>query len=174
MAPSKFWERTKKEPAACQVGKLCKENIHRSAGEQEKNTEFTLQQCKMRVDIGMVPLQFYLYGSEDSDEVGAYQDSTVTQSATGTRRNTTQTLTETKSTVNQSLTATTMNVTQFVASTSSKMAKDNNQKIEEDQDILDDGERKPAAVVFATAGKVIIQSACVSTYNSVALSVVCT
>jgi hypothetical protein len=56
--------------------------------------------------------------------------------------------------VTQSLTATPMNVTQFVASMSSKMTKDNNQKIEEDHDILDDDDMKPAAVVFDTAGNV--------------------
>jgi hypothetical protein len=100
----------------------------------------------MLVDIGLVPLQFYQYGSNDSDKVGEHQDST--------RRNATQTLIETTSTVTQSLAAITMNTTQFVASASSKMAKDNNQNIEEDQDILDDEDRKPAAVVFATAGNV--------------------
>jgi hypothetical protein len=35
----------------------------------------------MLVDIGLVTLKFYLYGSEDSDEVGEHQDSTVTQSS---------------------------------------------------------------------------------------------
>jgi hypothetical protein len=108
----------------------------------------------MLVDIGLVPLQFYLYGSEDSEEVGKHQDSTVTQSVTGTRRNATHTRTKTTITVTQSLAVTTMNVTQFFASASSKMAKDNNQKNEEDQDILDDDYRKKAAVVFATAGNV--------------------
>jgi hypothetical protein len=144
----------KKEPAACQVGKLCKENSHRSADEQEKNAEFTLQRCKMLVDIGLVPLQFYLYQSEDSDGVGEHQDSTVTQSDTGTRLNATQTLTETTSTTTQSFAVITINVTQSVASTSRKMAKDNNQKIEEDEDILEGYDRKLAAIVFATAGNV--------------------
>jgi hypothetical protein len=143
MAPSKFWGITKKIPAACQMGKLYKENSHRSADEQEKNAEFTLQRCKMLVEIGLVPLKFYLYGSEDSDEVGEHQDSNATQSVTGTRRNTTQSLTETTITVTQSLAATTINVTQSLASTSSKMAKDNNKKIEEDQDVLDYDDRKP-------------------------------
>jgi hypothetical protein len=45
----------------------------------------------MLVDIGLVPLQFYLYGSDDSDKVGEHQDRT--------RRNTSQTLTETTITV---------------------------------------------------------------------------
>jgi hypothetical protein len=100
----------------------------------------------MLVEIGLIPLQFYLYGSDDSDEVGEHQGST--------RRDANQTLTETTSTVIQSLVAITMDITQFVASMSSKMAKVNKQNIEEDQDILDDDERKPAAVVFATAGNV--------------------
>jgi hypothetical protein len=56
--------------------------------------------------------------------------------------------------VTQSLTVITMNTTQFVASMSSKMAKDNKQNIEEDQDIRDDDDRKPSAVVFATTGNV--------------------
>jgi hypothetical protein len=106
----------------------------------------------MLVDIGLVPLEFYLYGSEDSDEVGKHQDSNATQSVTGTRRNVTQSLTETTRTVTQSLTATAINVTHSLASTSSKMAMDNNSKIEEYQDVLNDDDRKPAAVVFATAG----------------------
>jgi hypothetical protein len=67
------------------VGKLCKENSHCSADEQEKNAEFTLQRCKMLVDIGLVPLKLYLYGSEDSDEVGEHQGSNATQFVTGTR-----------------------------------------------------------------------------------------
>jgi hypothetical protein len=71
----------------------------------------------MLVDIGLVPLHFYQYGSDDSDEVGTQQDST--------RRNITETLTDTTISVTQSLEAITMNMTQFVASTSSKMTKDN-------------------------------------------------
>jgi hypothetical protein len=72
----------------------------------------------MLVDIGMVPLQFYLYGSEDNDEVGEHRYSTVTQSDTRTKRNVTQTLTETKITMTQSVAgitivfATSGNVTQ--------------------------------------------------------------
>jgi hypothetical protein len=31
----------------------------------EKYAEFTLQRCNMLVDIGLVPLQFYLYGSDN-------------------------------------------------------------------------------------------------------------
>jgi hypothetical protein len=89
---------------------------------KKKNAEYTLQRCKMLVDIGMVPLKFYLHGSDDSDELGKHQDST--------RRNATQTLTDKISTVTQSLTAITMNTDQFFASKSSKMAKDNNQNIE--------------------------------------------
>jgi hypothetical protein len=95
---------------------------------KKKNAEFTLQQCKMLVDIGLVTLEFYLYGSDNSDEVGEHQDSNATQSITGTRGNATQSFTETTSIVTQSLTATTINVTQSLASTSSKMAKDNNKK----------------------------------------------
>jgi hypothetical protein len=91
---------------------------------KKKNAVFTLQRCKMLVDIGLVPLHFYQYGSDDSDEVGEHQDST--------RRNAKQTLTESTSTVTQSLEAITMNMTQFV-----KMAKDKNQNIEEDQYIQD-------------------------------------
>jgi hypothetical protein len=56
--------------------------------------------------------------------------------------------------VTQSLAATTINVTQSLASMSSKMAKDKNKKVEEDQDILDDDYRKPAAIVLTTAGNV--------------------
>jgi hypothetical protein len=108
----------------------------------------------MIVDSGLVPLDFYLYGSKDSGEMGEHQDSNATQSVTGTRQNAIQSLKETTSTVTPSLAATTINVTQSLASTSSKMAKDNNKKVEEDQDVLDDDNRKPAAVVFATAGHV--------------------
>jgi hypothetical protein len=39
----------------------------------------------MLVDIWLVTLEFYLYGSEDSDGVGKYQNGNATQSATGTR-----------------------------------------------------------------------------------------
>jgi hypothetical protein len=106
------------------VGKLCKENSHGSAEKQEKNAVVTLQRCKMIVEIGLVPLQFYQYGSDDSDKVGEHQDST--------RRNATQTLTESTSAVIQSLEAITMNMTNFVTSTSSKMANDMKQNIEED------------------------------------------
>jgi ribosomal protein L18 len=84
----------------------------------------------MLVDIWLVHLELYLYGSEDSDKVGKHQDGTVTQSVTVTRRNPTQSLTET---------------------TVSKIPKDNNNKVEEDQDILDYDDRKPSVVVFATA-----------------------
>jgi hypothetical protein len=76
--------------------------------------------------------------------VGKHQDST--------RRNATQILTESTSAVTQSLEAITMNTTQFVASKSSKMAKDKNQNIEEDQYIQDEDDRKPAAVIFSTDG----------------------
>jgi hypothetical protein len=44
------------------------------------------------------------------------------------------------------------------------MAKDNNTKVEEDQDILDDDDRKPADVVFTTAGNVNY-SLVATTYN---------
>jgi hypothetical protein len=77
----------------------------------------------MLVDVGQVSLQFYLYGSDASDEVGEYQDSTVTEYDTGTRRSAIQTLTETTSTVIQSLTMITMNMTQCVASTSREFVK---------------------------------------------------
>jgi hypothetical protein len=80
----------KKLTTACQLRKLCKENSHRSDDEQEEKCRVTLQRCKMLVDIGMVPLEFYVYGSEDSDEVGEHQDSNAAHSVTGTRRNTTQ------------------------------------------------------------------------------------
>jgi hypothetical protein len=83
---------------------------------KKKNAEFTLQRCKL-VDIGLVPLRFYQYGSDDSGEVGAQQDSI--------RRIETKKTTDTTSSVTQSLQATTMNIAQFVASTSSKMAEDN-------------------------------------------------
>jgi hypothetical protein len=33
----------------------------------------------MLVDIGLVPLEFYLYGSDDGDEVGEHQDGNATQ-----------------------------------------------------------------------------------------------
>jgi hypothetical protein len=86
MAPFKFWGITKTEPAACQVGKkLFKENSHHSVDEHEKYAEFTLQRCNMLVDIGLVPLKFYWYGSDGSDEVGKHQDGNATQSITGTR-----------------------------------------------------------------------------------------
>jgi hypothetical protein len=153
MAPSKFGGITKK-PATCQVGKLCKETATAVPTNKKKNAEFTLERCTMLVDIGLVPLEFYLYGSEDSDKVDEHQDNNTTQSVTGTRRNATQSLTETTHTVTQSLTATTINVALSLASTSSKIAEENNNKVEEDQDVLADDDRKPAAVIFATVGNV--------------------
>jgi hypothetical protein len=88
---------------------------------KKKNEVFIIQRCKMLVDIGLVPLHFYQYGSDNSEEVGEHQECT--------RQNATQTLTESPSIVTHSLKATTMNMTQSVASTSSKMAKDKNQNI---------------------------------------------
>jgi hypothetical protein len=158
MAPSKFWGTTTKKPSAREAGKLYKENSHHSADKQGKNSEFTLQRCKMLVNIGLVPLHFYQYGSDDSDKVGAQQDST--------RRNVTETLTDTTRSVTQSLKAITMNMTQCVASTSSKTAKDNTtgndthsftatasnvpQSLAATTNNLavDDDDRKPAAVLF--------------------------
>jgi response regulator RpfG family c-di-GMP phosphodiesterase len=134
----------------------------------KKNAEFTLQRCKMLVEIGLVPLHFYQYGSDDSGEVGAQQDST--------RRNLTDTLTYTTSSVTQSLEAITMNMTQCVALMSSKMAKDNTtgnktQSLTATANnvahslaattrtvTVDDYDRKPEAVLFqaiATARNVI-------------------
>jgi hypothetical protein len=136
----------KQNPQLAKWGNYARRTAIAMLTNKTTNAEFTFQQCKMLVDIGLVPLQFYLYRSDDSDKVGEHQDST--------RPNATQTLTETTSTVTQSLTEITMNMTQFVASTSSKMAKYNSQNIEEDQDILDDDDRKLAAIVFATAGNV--------------------
>jgi hypothetical protein len=43
---------------------------------KKKNAVFTLQRCKMLVDIGLAPLQFYQYGSDDIDKVGEHQDNT--------------------------------------------------------------------------------------------------
>jgi hypothetical protein len=112
----------------------------------------------MLVDIGLVPLHVYQYGSDTSEEVGAQQDST--------RRNETTTTTDTTSSVTQSLKAKKMNMTQFVASTSSKMAKDNTSGnkthppaatasnvaqslASTTSDVaVDDGDRKPAYVSF--------------------------
>jgi aminopeptidase N len=71
-----------------------------------------------------------------------------------TAGNVTQPLEATAGNKTQSLAATASNVTQSLAATARKIAKENNQKIEEDQDILDDDDRKPASVVFATAGNV--------------------
>jgi hypothetical protein len=117
----------------------------------------------MLVDIGFVPLHFYQYGSDDSDQVGAQQDSTI--------RNETKKTTDTKKSVTQSLTATTLNMNQFVASTSIKMAKENTtgKKTQSPTTTasnvaqslaaraidfeVDNDDRKPAAVSFvATAG----------------------
>jgi hypothetical protein len=53
---------------------------------KKKNADFTVQRCKMLVDIGLVPLEFYLYGSDTSDKVGEHQDVNSTQSITGTMR----------------------------------------------------------------------------------------
>jgi hypothetical protein len=141
-----FGGEQKKNPKIAKWGNYARRTAIAVLTKKKKNAEFTLKQCKMLVDIGLAPLQFYLYGSDDRDEVGKHQNST--------KRNTSQTLTETASTVTQSLAVITMNMTQFVASTSRKMAKDNNQNIEEDQGILDDDDMKPADVVFATAGNV--------------------
>jgi hypothetical protein len=72
----------------------------------------------MLVDMRLVPLEFYLYGSDDSDKVEEHQYGNATQSITGTRRNATQLLTEATLNVTQSLSATTINVTQSLALTS--------------------------------------------------------
>jgi hypothetical protein len=136
-------ENKKKNPQLAKWGNYARRTAIAALANKKKDAVFTLQRCKMLVDIGLVSLQFYQYGSDDSDGVGEHQDNT--------RRNATQTLTETTSTVTQSLKAIIMNMPQFVASTSSKMAKDKNQNIEEDQYIQDEDDRKPAAVVFDIA-----------------------
>jgi hypothetical protein len=53
------------------------------------------------------------------------------------------------------------------------VAEDNNQNIEEDQDILDDDDRKPAAIVFATDGNVtqsLISTTCNETHSLPAMA----
>jgi hypothetical protein len=139
-------EKKEKNPQLAKWGNYARRRAIAVLTNKKKNAVFTLQRCKMLVDIGLVYLHHYQYGSDDSDEVGEHQDST--------RRNATQTLTESTSAVTQSLEAITMNMTQFVALTSSKMAKDKNQHIEEDQYIQDEDGRKQSAVIFSTAGNV--------------------
>jgi hypothetical protein len=75
----------KKKPQLAKWGNHGKRTTIAVLTNKKKNAEFTLQRCKMLVDIGLVPLELYLYGSEDSDKVGEHQDSTLTQSVTGTR-----------------------------------------------------------------------------------------
>jgi hypothetical protein len=106
----------------------------------------------MIVDIGLVPIEFYLYGSDDSEEDGEHQDGNVTQYITGTSDNAAQSLTETTSNVTQSLAVTTINVTQSLAATTSNVALYENKIVEEDQDIMDDDDKNPEAVVFDIAG----------------------
>jgi hypothetical protein len=153
----------KKNPQLAKWGNYARRTAIAVLTNKKKNAEFTLLQCNMPVNIGLVPLNFYRYGSDDSDEVGAQQDST--------RRNETKTTTYTTKSVTQSLAATTMNMIQFVASTSSKMAKANTtgnttqspaatasnfaqSLAATTSDIaVDDDDMKPAAVSFvATAG----------------------
>jgi hypothetical protein len=121
MAPSKLWGITKKNLQLAKWRNYAKRTSI-TLLRNKKKREFTLERCKMLVDIGLVHLQFYLNGSDDSDEVGEHQDSNTTQSITGTRGNVTQSLTETTRTVTLSLAATTINTTQSLASTSSNMA----------------------------------------------------
>jgi hypothetical protein len=156
-------DNNKKNPQLVKWGNYARRTAIAVLKNKEKNAEFTLLRCKMLVDIGLVPLHSYQYGSDNSDEVGAHQDST--------RRNETKTTTDTTKSVTQSLGATTMNMTQFVVLTSSKMAKENTtgnktqspaatasnvaqSPAATTSDVaVDDDDRKPAAVSFvATAG----------------------
>jgi hypothetical protein len=95
----------KKKPQLAKWGNFTRRTVIAVLTNKKNNAEFTPQRCKMCVDIGLVSLHFYQYGSDDSDEVGAQQDST--------RRNETKTTTDTTSSVTQSLEAKTMNMTQF-------------------------------------------------------------
>jgi hypothetical protein len=154
----------KKNPQLTKWGNYARRTAIAVLTNRGKSAEFTIQQCKMLVDIGLVPLQFYQYGLDDSDKVGTQQDSTI--------QNVTETLTYTPSSVTQSLEAITMNMTQFVASMSSKMANDNTTG-NKTQSLavtarnvaqslaattinvdVDDDDRKPAAVVIDTAPNV--------------------
>jgi hypothetical protein len=61
-----FGRGPKKKPQADLLGKLCQENSYQSVDKQKKS-EFTFQRCKMLVDIGLAPFEYYLYGQEESD-----------------------------------------------------------------------------------------------------------
>jgi hypothetical protein len=66
----------RKKPHLAEWGNHARRTAIAVLTNKKKIAEFTLQRCKMLVDIGLVPLHFYQYGSDDSDEVGAQQDST--------------------------------------------------------------------------------------------------
>jgi hypothetical protein len=136
------------------MGKLCQENSHHSVDKEEENAEFTVQRCKMLVDIGLVPIKFYLYGSGSSDKEGEHQDGNATQYIHGTRGNMAQSHTETTHNATQSLASATITVTQSLAATTSNMVMYDNEIVEENKDVVDDDEKKPAAVGFYTAGNV--------------------
>jgi hypothetical protein len=70
----------------------------------------------------------------------------VTQSIIGTTCNATQSLKATTSDVTQSLTATTSNVTQSLAVTTNTLAQYKNETVEEDQDVVADGDTKPVSI----------------------------
>jgi hypothetical protein len=71
-----FGDNKKKNPQLAKWGNNARRTAIAVLTNKKKNAEFTLQGCKILVDIGLVPLQFYLYGSDDSGKVGAQQDST--------------------------------------------------------------------------------------------------
>jgi hypothetical protein len=69
-------ENKRKNPQLAKWGNYASRTAIAVLTNKEKNAEFTLQRCKMLVDIGLVPLQFYLYGSDNSEEMGEHQDIT--------------------------------------------------------------------------------------------------
>jgi hypothetical protein len=68
IVPSKFCATTKKSPSLAYRSKYVKRTTITVLTNRRKNAEFTVPRCKMIVEIVLVPIEFYLYGEQESDE----------------------------------------------------------------------------------------------------------
>jgi hypothetical protein len=67
MAPSKFWV-TIKSPSLAYWYYCAWKTAITVLTNKSKHAEFTIHRYKMLVDLGLVPIDFYLYGEKESDE----------------------------------------------------------------------------------------------------------
>jgi hypothetical protein len=68
LAPSKFGVTTTTKTKLAPWGNYAKITAITLLTNKTKNAEFTIPPCKMLVPIGLVPLEFYLCGQDESDK----------------------------------------------------------------------------------------------------------